>query len=113
MASTQPRWHSGFSARNVGGNAPGHCSENCYHGPMKIAPNPAEGHINIPLNFEFWIDAILGGPNMVCASNGEVDWGDGNSEPFPSDPWTDCDKHASSILQGTVVRRTDTLPTTR
>jgi hypothetical protein len=98
------KYTSGRSAGDVGRDPktnPSHCAVNCANS-LAIAPVPVVGNINQDLGINFTVDRILGGPNQVCTSNGQVDWGDGTSTAMPSDPWTDCDKRPSSILHDTV-----------
>jgi hypothetical protein len=94
----------GRSAGDVGRDPktnPSHCAVNCANS-LTIAPVPVVGNINQDLGVTFLVDRILGGPNQVCTSNGQVDWGDGTSTAMPSDPWMDCDKRPTSMLHDTL-----------
>src|SRR3984885_8798460 len=103
-AASPCKYSPGRSAGDVGRDRktnPSHCAVNCANS-LAIAPVPVVGNVNQDLGVNFSVDRILGGPNQVCTSNGQVDWGDGTSTAMRSDPWTDCDNRPTSVLHDTV-----------
>jgi hypothetical protein len=76
-----------------------HCGENCV-GASKMHMSPPSINVSVGevVTFTIWLDSPLGGPNMICASNGVVDWGDGATEKMPDHAIRDCDGRPSSEL---------------
>jgi hypothetical protein len=76
-----------------------HCEDNCVGASkMHMSPQSITVAVGGTVTFTIWLDSQLGGPNMICASNGIVDWGDGTTEKMPDHPITDCDGKPSGEL---------------